>query len=545
MSSASSSNSSGDEPNKKPDASNEESSHLLEANENGAKYGSRQAVKIIKVHANANGNDSANASPQDQENLLGRMVHTSTENRSKTFPQYVAALAAAGGAFAAGTLLGWTSPAETSIVKEDFYGFEVTNENYSWVSSFMTLGAACVCIPIGFLINMIGRKWTMLLLVLPFVLGWALLIWAQNVVMMFVARFILGIAGGAFCVTAPMYTGEIAQKDIRGTLGSFFQLMITIGILFVYGIGAGLDVFWMSVVCGVLPIIFGVIFFFMPESPTYLVSKNRSEAAVKSIQWLRGKEYDYAPELEELHETDREIRQNKVNVLSALARPVTMKALSISLGLMFFQQLSGINAVIFYSKTIFEDAKTDIGASMSTILIGVMQVVATFVSTLVVDRLGRRILLLASGIVMALSTTAIGVYFYLKDQNEDSVENLGWLPVASLCIFMIMFSIGYGPVPWLMMGELFATDIKGFAGSIAGTTNWVLAFIVTKTFKNLNDGLGNGGTFWLFAGVTLVGVIFVFLAVPETKGKSLNEIQQELAGNRNKSQVEAANGVEK
>ncbi|EDW70801.1 facilitated trehalose transporter Tret1-2 homolog isoform X1 [Drosophila virilis] len=543
MSSASSSNSSGDEPNKKPDASNEESSHLLEANENGAKYGSRQAVKIIKVHAN--GNDSANASPQDQENLLGRMVHTSTENRSKTFPQYVAALAAAGGAFAAGTLLGWTSPAETSIVKEDFYGFEVTNENYSWVSSFMTLGAACVCIPIGFLINMIGRKWTMLLLVLPFVLGWALLIWAQNVVMMFVARFILGIAGGAFCVTAPMYTGEIAQKDIRGTLGSFFQLMITIGILFVYGIGAGLDVFWMSVVCGILPIIFGVIFFFMPESPTYLVSKNRSEAAVKSIQWLRGKEYDYAPELEELHETDREIRQNKVNVLAALARPVTMKALSISLGLMFFQQLSGINAVIFYSKTIFEDAKTDIGASMSTILIGVMQVVATFVSTLVVDRLGRRILLLASGIVMALSTTAIGVYFYLKDQNEESVVNLGWLPVASLCIFMIMFSIGYGPVPWLMMGELFATDIKGFAGSIAGTTNWVLAFVVTKTFKNLNDGLGNGGTFWLFAGVTLVGVIFVFLAVPETKGKSLNEIQQELAGNRNKSQVEAANGVEK
>ncbi|XP_064545466.1 facilitated trehalose transporter Tret1-2 homolog isoform X1 [Drosophila montana] len=544
MSTASSSNSSGDEPHKKKDdASNEESSHLLEANENGDKYGSRQAVKIIKVHPN--GNESANASPQDQENLLGRMVHTSTENRSRTLPQYVAALAAAGGAFAAGTLLGWTSPAETSIVKDDFYGFEVSDESYSWVSSFMTLGAACVCIPIGFLINMIGRKWTMLLLVLPFVLGWALLIWAQNVVMMFVARFILGIAGGAFCVTAPMYTGEIAQKDIRGTLGSFFQLMITLGILFVYGIGAGLDVFWMSVVCGILPIIFGVIFFFMPESPTYLVSKDRSEAAVKSIQWLRGKEYDYAPELEELHQTDREIRENKVNIMAALGRPVTIKALSISLGLMFFQQLSGINAVIFYSKAIFEDAKTDIDASMSTILIGVMQVVATFVSTLVVDKLGRRILLLASGIVMALSTTAIGVYFFLKERNEDSVENLGWLPVASLCIFMIMFSIGYGPVPWLMMGELFATDIKGFAGSIAGTTNWVLAFVVTKTFKNLNDGLGSGGTFWLFAGVTVVGVIFVFFAVPETKGKSLNEIQQELAGHRNSLRVQPTNVAEK
>ncbi|TDG49640.1 hypothetical protein AWZ03_003878 [Drosophila navojoa] len=544
MSTVSSSNSSGDEPNKRPGVNSEESSHLLEATENGAKYGSRQAVKIIKTPVN----DSANANdrPQDQENLLGKMVHTSTENRANTFPQYVAALAAAGGAFAAGTLLGWTSPAETEIVKDGTaYDFDVSSEQYSWVSSFMTLGAACVCIPIGFLINFIGRKWTMLLLVIPFVLGWALLIWAQSVIMMYIARFILGIAGGAFCVTAPMYTGEIAQKDIRGTLGSFFQLMITIGILFVYGIGAGLDVNKMSIVCGIIPIIFGVIFFFMPESPTYLVSKNRSESAVKSIQWLRGTEYDYRAELEELHQTDREIRQNKVNILAALARPVTIKALCISLGLMFFQQLSGINAVIFYSEAIFEDANTGISSSMSTILIGVMQVVATFVSTMVVDKLGRRILLLASGAVMALSTTAIGVYFYMKDKNAGSVENLGWLPVASLCIFMIMFSIGYGPVPWLMMGELFATDIKGFAGSIAGTTNWVLAFIVTKTFKNLNDALGSGGTFWLFAGVTVVGVIFVALAVPETKGKSLNEIQMELGGNRQPSTMQPANSEPK
>ncbi|KAL7731834.1 hypothetical protein ACLKA6_017418 [Drosophila palustris] len=538
MSTASYSNSSGDEPNKKPDAQNEESSHLLEATENGAKYGSRQAVKIVK----ANANESANASLQDQENLLGNMVHTSTENKSRTLPQYVAALAAAGGAFAAGTLLGWTSPAETSIVDGSAnYNFDVTTEQFSWVGAFMTLGAACVCIPIGFLINQIGRKWTMLLLVLPFIVGWAMLIWAQNVVMMYVARFILGIAGGAFCVTAPMYTGEIAQKDIRGTLGSFFQLMITIGILFVYGLGAGLNVFWLSIICGLIPIVFGVIFFFMPESPTYLVSKGRSESAVQSIQWLRGKEYDYAPELEELHQTDREIREQRVNIWAALTRPVTIKAMSISLGLMFFQQVSGINAVIFYSEGIFEAAKTGIDSSLSTILIGVMQVVATLASTIVVDKLGRRLLLLASGIVMALSTTAIGVYFFLKDQDENSVANLGWLPVASLCIFIIMFSIGYGPVPWLMMGELFATDIKGFAGSIAGTTNWVLAFIITKTFKNLTEGLGSGPTFWLFSGLTVVGVFFVFFVVPETKGKSLNEIQQELAGNQNASSLQPEN----
>ncbi|KAH8257447.1 hypothetical protein KR038_010160 [Drosophila bunnanda] len=542
MSTASSSNSSGEEVAKKPGTNNEESSHLLESADNGAKYGSRQAVKIVK----ANDNGRTSSTPHDQENLLGNMVHTSTENNSKKLPQYVAALAAAGGAFACGTLLGWTSPAQTEIVdNHSGYDFLVSDNQFSWVGSAMTLGAACVCIPIGFLINLIGRKWTMLFLVLPFIVGWAMLIWAANVGMMYASRFILGIAGGAFCVTAPMYTGEIAQKDIRGTLGSFFQLMITIGILFVYAIGAGLDIFWVSVICGILPLVFGVIFFFMPESPTYLVAKDRSEGAIKSIQWLRGKEYDYEPELAELRETDREIRENKVNVWAALNRPVTRKALAISLGLMFFQQVSGINAVIFYSSRIFKEANTGIGPRWATILIGIMQVVATFVSTVVVDKLGRRILLLASGISMAVATTAIGVYFYLQSQDETQVESLGWLPVASLCIFIIMFSMGYGPVPWLMMGELFATDIKGFAGSLAGTSNWLLAFVVTKTFDDLNEGLGIGGTFWLFAGLTVLGVFFVFFAVPETKGKSLNEIQQELGGNRSNSAPSTVNGAEK
>lgn len=198
----------------------------------------------------------------------------SGESKSKTLPQYIAALAAAGGALAAGVLLGWTSPAQKELVSDD-YKFHISDEQFSWIGSAMTLGAACVCIPIGFLITIIGRKLTMLLLVLPFTLGWALLIWASNVEMMYAARFILGISGGAFCVTAPMYTGEIAHKDIRGTLGSFFQLMITIGILFVYALGAGLDVFWLSVVSGLIPLIFGAIFVFMPESPTYLVSYYR------------------------------------------------------------------------------------------------------------------------------------------------------------------------------------------------------------------------------------------------------------------------------
>ncbi|XP_055908065.1 facilitated trehalose transporter Tret1 isoform X2 [Eupeodes corollae] len=453
----------------------------------------------------------------------------SGENKSQTFRQYVAALAATGGALAAGALLGWTSPAQKELISPN-YTIPLTPEQFSWVGSGVTLGAAFICIPIGFLITIIGRKLTMLLLVLPFTLGWALLIWAQNFEMMFIARFILGISGGAFCVTAPMYTGEIAQKDIRGTLGSFFQLMITIGILFVYALGAGFNVFWLSIICAMIPLIFGAIFVFMPESPTYLVSKGKNESAVKSIQWLRGNQYNYTAELEELKEIDAQIKQNPVSIMSALTRRVTIKALIISLGLMFFQQLSGINAVIFYTTDIFRDAQTGIDENLSTIVVGIMQVIATFISVMVVDKLGRRILLLASSAVMAISTVLMGVYFYMQSNDKSSVDNLGWLPVVSLCVFIVMFSIGFGPVPWLMMGELFASDIKGVAGSIAGTTNWVLAFIVTKAFLSLKDAIGSGETFWLFSGITFVGFIFVYFFVPETKGKSLNEIQKLLEG---------------
>lgn len=185
---------------------------------------------------------------------------------TKRWPQYVAALAATGGALAAGTALGWTSPAGPQLVNgtDPNYDFILSEEENSWVGSSLNLGAAAVCFPIGYLLNLIGRKWSMLGLVAPFTIGWLLIIFATNAVMLIVGRVFLGIASGAFCVTSPIYIGEIAQKEIRGTLGSYFQLMITIGILFVYSVGAGVNVFWLSIICGIIPLIFGAVFFFMP-----------------------------------------------------------------------------------------------------------------------------------------------------------------------------------------------------------------------------------------------------------------------------------------
>lgn len=268
------------------------------------------------------------------------------------WPQYVAGLSAAGGAFAVGTALGWSAPAGPRLVDEKQY-FEISLYQFDWVASILTLGCAISCLPIGFLMKKFGRKWTMISLVVPFMLGWGLMIWAQNFAMMLLGRLIIGIAGGAFCISAPQYSAEIAEKEIRGSIGSFFELLANAGILFVYLIGPYMSVFWMNIVCAMWPLLFGVIFFFMPESPVYLIIENRDDEAIKSLKWLRGSSYDPRNEIEELQRELRETENEKLSLKEAFGKRSAFKALRIGFGAMFFQQMSGINVVVFYATIIF------------------------------------------------------------------------------------------------------------------------------------------------------------------------------------------------
>ncbi|XP_065074834.1 facilitated trehalose transporter Tret1-like [Ochlerotatus camptorhynchus] len=459
-------------------------------------------------------------------------VNNMAGESGRKLPQYIAGLAASGGALAAGTFLGWTSPAEIPLVQNAEYGFTITSEQFSWIGSMANLGAALMCFPIGIMMKLIGRKWAMLSLVIPLVLGWLLVIFASNVAMLMVGRFFLGVGGGAFCVSAPTYTAEIAQSSIRGTLGTFFQLLVTVGILFAYGVGAAVSVQTLSIICGVIPLVFGLIFFFMPESPHYFIEKNRYDDASKSLKWLRGSHYDERAEIEDLKKEDAKMRADKITFLQSLKQRATIRALIICLGLVFFHQLSGINAIIFYTTTIFVDANTGLEATDATIIVGVIQVVATLLATFIVDKTGRRILLMLSDFFMAIATILLAVYFQLKENDPAQVENLGWLSVLAVCLFIGMFSIGYGPLPWLMIGELFANNVKAYVSPLAGAFSWLLAFLVTKIFPSLRDGLGNAGVFWLFSGISLIGTGFVFFVVPETKGISLAEIQRMLSGEK-------------
>ncbi|XP_034654883.1 facilitated trehalose transporter Tret1-2 homolog [Drosophila subobscura] len=448
-------------------------------------------------------------------------------------PQYIAGLSASFGALCMGASIGWSSPVEQMITDDSDYGFDISSSQFGWISALLTLGATVVCIPIGFMIDWIGRRPTMLALIPPYMVGWVLMLFANNVTMLYFGRFILGMCGGAFCVTAPMYCTEISTTALRGTIGSFFQLLIVTGIFYGYVLGAFLPLTTINILCSILPLIFAAVHFFMPESPVYLAKKGRNEDTAKALQWLRGKDADISDELKEiLDESQRQNDQPKINFMTALRRPVTRKGLGISVLLQIFQQWTGINAILFYSTSIFEDVGAGLSGSMSTILIGFTQTATTVVAVAIIDKAGRRILLLISGVFMAITTCLMGVYFQMSESNPDSVIGLGWLPIVSICIFIVFFSIGFGPVPWLVMAEVFSEDIKSLGGSIAGTSNWLSAFMVTLLFPILKDSIGPGPTFWIFTVIAVLSFFYALFFVPETKGKTILEIQDMLAGGK-------------
>ncbi|XP_006620162.1 facilitated trehalose transporter Tret1-like [Apis dorsata] len=448
---------------------------------------------------------------------------------SNRLVQYIASLASTLGALAAGMTLAWTSSAgDDGKNLESLYNIHISKDEFSWISSLVAIGSAVICIPIGILADMIGRKYSMLLMVVPFTIGWLLIIFANSVIMFYIGRFITGLSGGAFCVTAPIYTAEIAENEIRGTLGSYFQLLLTTGILLSYILGTFVNMRVLSIISALVPLIFFVIFMFMPESPSYYLKKGNEEFARKNLIKLRGIQYNIENELQNQKDALEETNKNSVSFWTLIKSKTTLKSFIIAYGLMFFQQLSGINVVIFYTNSIFKKANTDLNPGYSTIIVGVIQVLAVFVSTLIVDHIGRRILLFISIIFLCLTSCILGVYFYLSE-NEIDVNSIKWLPLVSVCIFIIMFNIGFGPLPWMMMGEIFAPEVKGVAASSACLFNWILVFIVTKFFSDLSETIHLAATYWLFAVICLIGSFFVYFIVPETKGKSLEEIQKELS----------------
>lgn len=338
----------------------------------------------------------------------------------------------------------------------------------------------------------------------------------------------MGFALGGVFTVLPMYVGEVSEVHIRGILSSAFNCFLALGLLLSYIMGAYLNIMIFDIICAVVPAVFFCIFLiFIPESPAYLISKNKHELAHENLKMLR---VESSKEIEnELEEMKKEVEKSREGHLKDLfTNRGLLKALTITVALVAFQQLSGINVVLFYANNIFEASGSDLPSEVSSIIIGAVQFASSFVTPLIVDRLGRRILLIFSAIGMFISETALGVYFYLNDETDTDVEAISWLPVVSLVLYIITYNCGFGPLPWTVMGEIFPSNVRSVASATTASICWLLGFILTRFFSQVSDEIGMAGSFWLFAGFCILAAVFVITYLPETKGKSLAQIHEEL-----------------
>lgn len=444
-------------------------------------------------------------------------------------PQVMAAISVSLGSMMVGFASAYTSPALASMASDNST-VQPTDQEASWIGSLMPLSALVGGVAGGALIESIGRKRTIVATAVPFIVSWLLIALAVNVPMVYAGRAIAGFCVGVVSLCFPVYLGETLQPEVRGMLGILPTALGNVGILLCYAAGKYLNWSMLATLGACIPVPFLICMFFIPETPRWYISKNNGKEAKKSLQWLRGQDSDISNELREIENVHNEAEKNPSSSFGELFNKNNTKPLLISLGLMFFQQMSGINAVVFYTVQIFGYAGSTLDGNTSTIIVGVVNFGSTFLATIVIDRFGRKILLYISGIAMILSLMVLGTFFYLKNCTSADVSTYGWLPLASFVIYVIGFSFGFGPIPWLMMGEILPAKVRGPAASIVTGFNWACTFVVTKTFTDLINGMGTHGTFWMFGIICLIGLIFVIFCVPETQGKSLEDIEKKLTG---------------
>ncbi|KAL6423317.1 hypothetical protein ACFW04_010155 [Cataglyphis niger] len=443
---------------------------------------------------------------------------------------YLAAVAGNLGMLTVGQYFGWASPSLPTLMegKDKTYPVRLTLEEASWVASLLMLGAMAGSINCTFIVNVIGRKYTMLLSAVPSIISWLMIAFATSSWELYISRFLAGLSTGLAHSATPMYIGEISPADIRGTLGSMFTVVSKIGTTFEYVIGPFLSVRDLALVSLIGPCLFLVIFIWLPESPYYLMRRNARQKAINSLVQLRGKD-DVYKEADDIEQTVKVEMANNSGFRELLCVSGNRRALITVICLIAIHQMSGVQAVEQYAESIFDQANSNLEGKYLTMILGTVQVVCTIVCMFVTDRSGRKLLLIISAIGSACSTAMVAIYFNLEHDYVDT-SKLTWLPAIGVIMYVIMFSVGLSALPSTMIGELFPTNVKPLGTMVIIITAGIEAFGVTNLYPIIAHNFGQHIPFWIFTTCSLAGALFTLIYVPETKGKTLQQIQEELHG---------------
>lgn len=433
-----------------------------------------------------------------------------------------------------GALFGYDQGVISGALKSIKAAFSLSALLVEVVTSWVTLGALFGALAGGELADRLGRKHSVLIAGVVFTAGSLVEALTPGTIVLVIGRLIVGAGVGAAAVAAPLYAAELAPSALRGRFISAYQLAVAGGIFVAYLVDGWLakDGAWrwmlgLSAVPGLMLIGFALL---TPQSPRWLMRmQRRADAATEMRKIHPGT--DSGPGLDTIASSlaKEHGRASWGEVFGKKWR----RPLLVGVGLAVFQQITGINAIIYYADQIFQAAGFTTEAAQTTATtwaVGGVNVAATFIAVAFIDRLGRRKLLLAGLVGMALSLVVVGAAFEFITRatagHPVATSTAGIVTLVALVIFIACFAFSMGPVVWTVINEIFPGHIRGRAVAVATAVNWASAFIVSQVFLSLINVIGDSFTFWLFASFCALGWIWVFYAVPETKGRSLEQIQQ-------------------
>ncbi|XP_050094282.1 facilitated trehalose transporter Tret1-like, partial [Anopheles aquasalis] len=443
--------------------------------------------------------------------------------------EYLASVAATLCIFMVVCTNAWTSPALPKLLIEPNPPISITADDGSWIMAIQALGGIPGMLLGGLTVDRYGRKWPFVCSAGPVIAGWVLMALARSAALLYVARFLFGVSYGVAYAIAPIYLGEISSAEIRGTVGSFITAMAKLAFMFEYSVGPYVSfetLAWISLT-GVA--LFLATFLWMPESPHFLLVQGRHAEARACLRWLR-RTSDVEDELVAIVKSiDRTAADGRGSVRDLFV-PAYRHHLALVLILAFGMQLTGAQAILGYAQTIFGKISTDLTPPEMSIVLGAVQLVTVLFPILLVDRLGRRPIMLWSTGGSAVGLLLGSVYFTLDVIDGVEVGPYGWVSFVGLLVFVVMYAFGLATVPFAILSEIFPRNIRASANALYGVLSAILIFGVVKLFQVAADGVGVYLPFWVFTGFTAIVFVLVYLYLPETKGKSLDEVHALIAG---------------
>ena len=425
-------------------------------------------------------------------------------NRNSVFVSLIAAIG--------GLLFGYNTSIISGALLFLTQDFSLTTFHQELVVSTLLIGAIIGAFAGGLIADQVGRKKTLLLTAAFFLVGILTMSGAVGFITLLLGRFVTGIACGVTSMVVPLYIAEMAPSKNRGALVSLNQLMVTFGILLAYFMQYQFaqEREWRQMfVFALLPLACQFIgLLFLSETPSWLLQNKGMDVAKEVF-----KKFGVSPEINP---------GGKASSWTDLFKPEIRPIFLIGLGLTFFQQLTGINAVIYYGPLILESTgnHTEESAIFATIFIGLVNFIFTIISLWLIDKAGRRFLLIFGLGGMILSLAILGFSFA---NPHLAVE---WLTMLAILSYIAFFAISLGPIAWLIPSEIFPLRLRSMAIGVVSLFNWLFNYIVSLTFLTMVDIFGSGETFWIYMGFSILGLGFVWYKVPETKGKTLTEIQE-------------------